>query len=200
MNTSTAVWKRGIAQIRGVLLRDGTSTMKMVRRLGRRLTDALIVPVAIRAVAQTGLSRDARLRNLQSSLRKEIADLRDRIAKETPDNPCIHGFKVYAQTDEDGIIEYILGRLPSHSKTFIEIGCGRGTENNTHYLSLKNYRGCWADGDGDNISLIAGALGGLEFEALLIEKHFVSVENVGEIITHFCDFIGTREPGFFHWI
>ena len=126
-----------------------------------------------------------------------MLELRDRITRETPNNPCIYGFKVYAQTDEDGIIEHILEKLPGHSKTFIEIGCGRGIENNTHYLALKGYRGCWTDGSDDNIGFIAQALGKLEFGDIRVEKHFITVENAASIIERFCDFLGiVNRPSF----
>ena len=136
-------------------------------------------------------------RRAQTFLRQEIAQLRARIAVDTPANPCVHGFKVYAQTDEDGIIEDILQRLPGHSKTFIEIGCGNGLENNTHYLALQDYRGCWVDGSDDNIAFIKDGLDGLEFKNLLARKNFVTRENIGAIIVELCAFIGTKEPGFF---
>ncbi len=64
-----------------------------------------------------------------------------------PDNPAAHGFKVYSQSDEDGIIETICNRLQLDGGTFVEIGCGNGHENNTHYLLLKDWKGIWIDGD-----------------------------------------------------
>ena len=216
--------------------------MSMVRRVGKRLADAVFAPLVRRyleplitrtqaqaqatrehqlrnlqstlgrdiaalrerlepalaaVVAQAGLAEHHRIRGAQAALRAEIATLREHIARQTPGNPCIHGFKAYAQTDEDGIVEHILGRLPSHSRTFIEIGCGSGVENNTHYLALKGYRGCWVDGSDGNIGKINEALGGLAFSDLLIEKQFVSVENVGELVTRYCEFLGTQQPAFF---
>lgn len=136
-------------------------------------------------------------RQAQTLLRQEIVQLRARVAMDTPANPCVHGFKVYAQTDEDGIIEDILKRLAGHSKTFIEIGCGNGLENNTHYLALKGYRGCWVDGSEDNIAFVKDGLDGLEFKNLLVQKNFVAKEKIGAIIGDLCAFIGTKEPGFF---
>ena len=75
-----------------------------------------------------------------------------------PDNPAACGFKVYSQADEDGIIEEIARRLGIERGHFIEIGCGDGRENNSHYLLLKGWRGIWVDGDPDNIAAIRAAL------------------------------------------
>lgn len=153
--------------------------------------------VAAQSLLYSDTAAKSRLRRSQPVLRKEIAELRAHIASQMPDNPCLRGFKVYAQTDEDGIIENLLDRLPGHSKTFIEIGCGNGLENNTHYLALKDYRGCWIDGSDDNITFIRSGLGGLEFQKLLVRKSFVGTENIGPLIGELCSFIGTNEPGFF---
>lgn len=154
-----------------------------------------------RAASQLELRSNAanneRQRETQTLLRDEIAQLRARIAIDTPENPCIHGFKAYAQTDEDGIIENILQRVPGHSKTFMEIGCGNGLENNTHYLALQGYRGCWVDGGKENIASIEEALGGTKFENLLVERYFITKDNIGQIIVDLCAFVGTKEPGFF---
>ena len=158
-----------------------------------------LIPVLDRIAAHphSGTGEKERLRAVQPQLRNEIAALRASIASQTLDNPCIHGFKVFAQTDEDGIIENILDRLPNHSRTFIEIGCGNGLENNTHYLLLKDYRGGWIDGSDDSIAFIKNVLGGLEFHDLLVKKNFVGTETIAVLINELCDFIGTKEPGFF---
>lgn len=133
----------------------------------------------------------------QSALRGEIDTLRQALKRPTPQNPGIHGFKVYSQTDEDGIIQYILGRLPKRTNTFLEIGCGNGVVNNTHYLALKGYKGYWVDGSDGNISFIAEALGGVSFDSLIVQKHFITTENIGAIVREACKFLKTSEPDFF---
>jgi hypothetical protein len=127
----------------------------------------------------------------------EIDELRTRIIAKTPDNPCARGFKVYSETDEDGIIQDILRRIPNHSRTFVEIGCGRGDENNTHYLALQGYKGYWIDADARNIALIKEALGGLSFDNLLIRHQFVTRENIELIVKDFVNFFGTDNLGLF---
>lgn len=95
---------------------------------------------------------------LQIELSRELERLQDKAAKETPGNPAADGFKVYSQADEDGILEAIFERLGTRRGSFVEIGCGAGLENNTHYLLLKGWRGVWVDGDPANIAAIRAAL------------------------------------------
>jgi hypothetical protein len=95
---------------------------------------------------------------LQLELARELARLQSELRPTMPGNPAGHGFKVYSQADEDGIIEHICARLGIGPGVFAEIGCGDGRENNTHYLLLKGWRGAWVDGSAANIEAIRGAL------------------------------------------
>lgn len=166
----------------------------MIKRLKsalRRLADATIVPF-VKYIAQR-----AELDDTKQLLFSEIDEIRTRIIAKTPDNPCARGFKIYAQTDEDGIIQDILGRIPNHSRTFVEIGCGRGDENNTHYLALLGYKGYWIDGDAKNIAFIKEALGGLSFDNILIRHRFVTRENIELIVKDFVNFFDSDNLGLF---
>lgn len=60
-----------------------------------------------------------------------------------------HGFKVYSQSDEDGIIERIFSLIGTTDKRFVEFGCEGGLENNTHYLLEQGWRGLWMEGNPD---------------------------------------------------
>lgn len=64
------------------------------------------------------------------------------------DKKCLeyYGFRVYSQSDEDGIIEEIFNRIGTTNKIFIEFGVSNGLECNSHYLLFKNWRGLWIDG------------------------------------------------------
>jgi hypothetical protein len=159
----------------------------------RRFADATIVKVVSHINKMVALDDSA----TQQVLFSEMDEIRTRIVAKTPDNPCARGFKVYAETDEDGIIQDILGRIPNHSRTFVEVGCGRGVENNTHYLALLGYKGYWIDGDAKNIAFIKGALGGLSFDNLLIRHRFVTRENIELIVKDFVNFFGSDNLGLF---
>lgn len=128
--------------------------------------------------------------------RERLFSIRRQIAESMPDNPCVFGYKVYSQVDEDGIIQNILGRIPNHSRTFIEIGCGTGVENNTHFLALLGYDGCWIDGSAANIAQIKRQLGRLQFDSLNIINAFVNRDNIGALIDDCMKFIGSESLGF----
>lgn len=67
-----------------------------------------------------------------------------------------HGFKVYSQNDEDGIIEEIFRRIGTEKGTFCEIGVENGLECNSLYLLHKGWRGSWLEGNGGQKSAIEG--------------------------------------------
>lgn len=56
------------------------------------------------------------------------------------------GAKFFSQTDEDGITGEILRRIGIEQGTFLEIGVGDGTENNTLLLLATGWRGVWIGG------------------------------------------------------
>jgi hypothetical protein len=86
----------------------------------------------------------------QLAIHTELRALREEMAARTPDNPALKGFKAYSQFDEDGVIEEIFNRI-GRGATFLEIGCGDGLENNSHYLLLKGWSGMWVDGSSTSI-------------------------------------------------
>jgi hypothetical protein len=116
---------------------------------------------------------------LQLELARELERLQIELRSAMPDNPAGYGFKVYSQADEDGILEEVCRRLGLNCGHFIEIGCGDGRENNSHYLLLKGWRGIWVDGDPANIAAIREAfpLG----KRLRVVEQMVTRENVASI-------------------
>jgi hypothetical protein len=118
---------------------------------------------------------------LQLELSKELARLQAEVRTTMPENPAAGGFKVYSQADEDGIVEEFTRRIGIDRGHFIEIGCGDGRENNSHYLLLKGWRGIWVDGDPDNIAAIRAALP-LDGRLRLVEQ-MVTRDNVTAITT-----------------
>lgn len=130
----------------------------------------------------------------------DVEKIRAYIAQHTPDNPCLKGFKVFSQNEEDGVIEDILervGRVSPPNHKFLEIGCGDGLENNTHYLLLKGYHGYWVDASPQKIQFIRDQLGGLEFPSLLVRHLFVNTISAGRLIEDVVAFLKTDEPDFF---
>lgn len=56
------------------------------------------------------------------------------------------GAQYWSQNYEDGMIAEIFRRVPPTTKTFLEIGVGNGSENNTTALLAQGWRGWWIDG------------------------------------------------------
>jgi hypothetical protein len=165
--------------------------------MAKRILDSLFARPLVNVLARAGMSRNNYERERQIGLRKELQDLQAEIEAATPGNPAARGFKAYAQTDEDGIIQDILARIDGHSRTFIEIGCGRGEENNTHYLAVQGYSGCWIDGNPANIAYINERLGGLTFDSLQVIQSFITLENAAAVLKQCTDFLGVQDVAFF---
>jgi hypothetical protein len=49
------------------------------------------------------------------------------------------GFKVFSQWDEDGIVQYLINKIPIKNKTFIEFGVENYEESNTRFLLMNNH-------------------------------------------------------------
>lgn len=121
----------------------------------------------------------------------EIRILKSQIAKTMPDNPALFGWAAYSQCDEDGIIRECLRRISESatlSRTFVEVGCADGLENNTHLLLLDEFRGVWIDGAKEKIHDIGKMLGGTVFERLWIVEAMVSLDTA--------DYLGQRAQRF----
>jgi hypothetical protein len=62
------------------------------------------------------------------------------------------GFRVYSQTDEDGIILFLFSVIGTRNKIFVEIGTGDGVECNCANLAINyGWHGLFIDGDEEAI-------------------------------------------------
>ena len=127
----------------------------------------------------------------------EYRALKALVAEATPDNPACAGFKVYSQTDEDGVIEEIFRRIGG-GRTFFEIGVQTGIECNSLYLLLKGWRGSWVEGSTRYVEAIGAAIGGTEFPGCFQAiNSFVTRGNVVELYDRARRFVGEEEIDFF---
>lgn len=95
-----------------------------------------------------------------------------------------YGFKVYSQSDEDGIIEEIFNRIGVTNKIFIEFGVDYGLENNTHYLLLKNWEGLWIEGSEQKYNEILKKFNPVIFNnRLKVINSFITKENINDLIS-----------------
>ncbi len=77
------------------------------------------------------------------NLEKQISSIRD------------VEFKVYSQWGEDGIIQWLIDKLPITNKTFIEFGVEDYSEANTRYLLINNnWSGMIIDGSKQNMARV----------------------------------------------
>ena len=133
---------------------------------------------------------------LQLAISEEERQVRGAVTTTTPENLMLRGWKAFSQADEDGIIDAIF-RTVGGNKTFIEIGCGNGLENNSHLLVLNGWKGVWVYGSEPNVAHIDAALGGLRFPQLLVERQFVDLVSIGPALKRYCTFLGTMTSIFF---
>lgn len=97
-----------------------------------------------------------------------------------------YGFRVYSQNDQDGIIQEIFRKLkinPSKA-IFAEFGCGKGIENNTHYLLTQGAKGLWMDCEKDNIQYIRKYFDSyLKSNKLVIKEQKVLKDNIDSLLS-----------------
>src|ERR1700747_3004907 len=65
-----------------------------------------------------------------------------------------HGYKVYSQNDEDGIIAEIFRRIGTWSHTFVEFGVETGVECNTAKLLVEGWRGLWIEANSASVAAL----------------------------------------------
>jgi hypothetical protein len=95
-----------------------------------------------------------------------------------------YGRKIFAQTDEDGIIAEIFRRIGVTSKTFIEFGIGDGLENNSLALLFQGWRGLWIDASEQSVSDINRHWKHLiDAGRLTMVRSFITRDNIDELIT-----------------
>jgi hypothetical protein len=127
---------------------------------------------------------------LQSMLSREADELRRALAQAMPGNPAAAGAKSYSQVDEDGVLGEIFMRIGEGDRTFVELGCGNGLENNSHLLLLKGWRGAWVDGNPENIAFIAQHVPLLTPRLSVIEA-FVTKENAVAVVSRGLEQVGS---------
>ena len=95
-----------------------------------------------------------------------------------------HGYSVFSQSDEDGILAEIFSRIGVTNRVFVEFGAEVGQENNTRLLLEQGWSGLWIEG----IPEYAGAIRAyfpdqLASRQLKFVSDFVSVDNINGLIS-----------------
>ena len=92
-----------------------------------------------------------------------------------------HGFKVYSQNDEDGILEEIFRRLGIVGGRFAEIGVENGLECNSLYLIHKGWRGTWFEGNVAHRPAIEDKFATILGRRLQVAFGYVTAESINNV-------------------
>jgi hypothetical protein len=92
-------------------------------------------------------------------------------------------FKVFSQWGEDGIIQYLISRIPIENRIFIEFGVEDYCESNTRFLLMNNnWKGLVIDDNSDNIDKIKKSDLYWRYELIALNA-FVTKDNIDKHIT-----------------
>ncbi|MCF8259748.1 MAG: hypothetical protein K9J12_03165 [Melioribacteraceae bacterium] len=91
-------------------------------------------------------------------------------------------FKVFSQWGEDGIIQFLISKVPIQNKIFVEFGVENYLESNTRFLLMNNnWSGLILDGDENNIQSIRGKKFYWRYD-LKSEAVFITKDNINSVI------------------
>jgi hypothetical protein len=94
-----------------------------------------------------------------------------------------HGFKVYSQHEEDGIVQEIFRRIGTAKRTFVEFGVETGVECNTAKLLIEGWRGLWVEANAQACTSIAATFdAALKDRRLTLKQSLVTAENTNTLI------------------
>src|SRR5215470_12824028 len=94
-----------------------------------------------------------------------------------------HGYKVYSQNDEDGIIAEIFRRIGATNRTFVEFGVETGVECNTAKLLVEGWRGLWIEALPAYVAEIRKMFSHrLADGSLKVTEGLVTVENINALV------------------
>jgi len=101
-----------------------------------------------------------------------------------PKRLLVYGAQFWSQNYEDGMIAEVFRRIGVTSRTFLEIGTGDGSENNTTVLLSAGWSGWWVEGSPRSCDSIKNRLLGMPALAarLKLKQAFVSPENISSLL------------------
>ncbi len=120
----------------------------MIRTLTRGLKRLLLAPAAGELARLQTMAGNQLLLAAQSEVRRVRGSANVRNLREVE-------FRVFSQWGEDGILQYLLGRVPVNRELFVELGVEDYRESNTRFLLMQNnWRGLVVDAGRENIESI----------------------------------------------
>lgn len=91
-----------------------------------------------------------------------------------------HGYKIYSEGLEDGILAEIFQRIGTSNRRFVEIGVQDGTECNSAYLLLHGWSGAWIEADPVNAARARQLFATFPIE---VATEFATAENADALIS-----------------
>jgi hypothetical protein len=94
-----------------------------------------------------------------------------------------HGFRVFSQADEDGILHEIFRRIGEGVRTFAELGASDGSENNSLFLMMKGWRGLWVEGAARKVSAARSSMAEMISRGQLrVEQAMITAANADQVV------------------
>src|SRR5438105_1928998 len=94
-----------------------------------------------------------------------------------------HGFKMYSQNDEDGIIQEIFRRIGTSDRRFVEFGVETGVECNSAKLLIEGWRGLWIEAHPASAKAIRENLAPfITAGKLSLTESLVTADNINDLL------------------
>ena len=139
--------------------------------------------MSLRAQVGALVSRATGFDQRLDAVRAQVGGLESRLLR-TAEPAGVHEaeFRVFSQFGEDGIIQYLVQRVPIENKVFVEFGVEDYSESNTRFLLVHdNWRGLVMDGGDSHLAFLRRT--GLDWRHDIEAKvAFVDRDNINGLI------------------
>jgi hypothetical protein len=174
----------GVVALQDAVARQEQALLAFGNLLVANVKDTSAQTEALNKLVHYQTSSWAKLENLlQIALLKAWSDELAKPRYADPKRLTRHGFKVYSQCDEDGIIQEIFKRIGTTNRVFVEFGVESGSECNSVKLLLEGWRGLWLEGALQyREQIVAQFRPFLENRRLAVTLAFITAENINDLI------------------
>jgi hypothetical protein len=125
----------------------------------------------------------------QLSIEEDLRAIRKELQQTIGESPILHGYSVYSQNEEDGILQNIFDRIGVSKPSFFEFGV-MPQENNSNYWLLQGSKGCWIDKSLSDFKTLVP-----DSQTLRIFDDFVKLDNIVSIVRKGCEFLDIPPSG-----
>jgi len=94
-----------------------------------------------------------------------------------------HGYKVFSQQDEDGIIDEIFKRIGSGKKKFVEMGIETGIQCNTSNLLFQDWSGLWIECNEKSVEKIKENFSEYIKKNLKVHCEKINPKNINDLLS-----------------